>query len=89
MRSSCLSFAQSSSVSTDFIIGFKPSVPISRPRSAFCSDSLKLRPIAMTTLAIVFALAYERTGKILVPMIAHGLFNLNTVLLVFAGVNVS
>ena len=27
----------------------KPSSPVSRPRSAFCTDSLKLRPIAMTS----------------------------------------
>ena len=26
-----------------------PSSPVSRPRSAFCTDSLKLRPIAMTS----------------------------------------
>ncbi|HTB81138.1 MAG TPA: CPBP family intramembrane glutamic endopeptidase [Opitutaceae bacterium] len=42
-----------------------------------------LGPIAM--LAIIFSLAYERTGRIGVTMIAHGLFNLNTILLVLAG----
>lgn len=39
----------------------------------------------ITALAIVFSLAYERTGRIGVVMIAHGLFNLNSILLVFAG----
>jgi membrane protease YdiL (CAAX protease family) len=43
-----------------------------------------LGPIA--ALAIVFSLAYERTGRIGVTMIAHSLFNLNTILLILAGV---
>jgi membrane protease YdiL (CAAX protease family) len=42
--------------------------------------------VPLTTLAVVFAIAYERTGRIAVPIIAHALFNLNTVLLLFAGV---
>ena len=37
-------------------------------------------------LGLIFALAYERTGSIAVPMIAHALFNLNTLLLVLGGV---
>ncbi len=49
IRSSCRSFARSSSVSTLASIGFRPSVPISRPRSAFCSDSWNVRPIAITS----------------------------------------
>ena len=40
----------------------------------------------LVVLGIVFSLAYERTGSIAVPMVAHGLFNLNTILLIFAGV---
>jgi len=39
-------------------------------------------------LGVVFAIAYERTGRIAVPIIAHGLFNLNTVVLLLAGVDV-
>jgi uncharacterized protein len=39
----------------------------------------------LTALAVVFSLAYERTGRIGVTMIAHGLFNLNSILLVLAG----
>lgn len=42
--------------------------------------------LPLVGLGIVFALAYERTGSLLVPIIAHGLFNLNTILLVIAGV---
>ena len=37
-------------------------------------------------LGLVFAVSYERTGRIAVPMIAHALFNLNTLLLVLSGV---
>lgn len=41
----------------------------------------------LVVLGVVFSLAYERTGNIAVTMIAHGIFNLNSVLLVYAGVN--
>lgn len=41
--------------------------------------------VPLVTLAVVFSLAYERTGTIAVPIIAHGLFNLNTVLLILSG----
>jgi uncharacterized protein len=37
-------------------------------------------------LGLLFSLAYERTGRIAVPMIAHALFNLNTIVLAMAGV---
>ena len=37
-------------------------------------------------LGLVFALVYERTGDLVVPMLAHALFNLNTLLLVLGGV---
>lgn len=40
----------------------------------------------LAALGIIFSLAYERTGSIAVPMIAHGLFNLNTIVLILAGV---
>jgi membrane protease YdiL (CAAX protease family) len=40
----------------------------------------------LTMLAIVFSLAYERTGRIGTTMIAHALFNLNMILLVLVGV---
>lgn len=41
----------------------------------------------LAVLGIIFALAYERTGNIAVPMLAHGLFNLNTLLLLLAGID--
>jgi membrane protease YdiL (CAAX protease family) len=42
----------------------------------------------LTVLGVIFALAYERTGRIAVPIVAHGLFNLNTLVLIFAGVGI-
>lgn len=36
-------------------------------------------------LGLIFAAAYERTGRITVSMLAHSLFNLNTLLLVWSG----
>ena len=43
--------------------------------------------VPLVTLAVVFALAYERTGNIGSTMVAHALFNLNSALLVLAGVD--
>jgi hypothetical protein len=40
----------------------------------------------LVALGIIFSLAYERTGRIATTMIAHGLFNLNTIALILAGV---
>jgi len=42
----------------------------------------------LTVLAMVFSIAYERTGQIGTSIVAHALFNLNTVLLIFSGVGV-
>ncbi|MSU47881.1 MAG: CPBP family intramembrane metalloprotease [Opitutus sp.] len=42
----------------------------------------------LVVLAMIFSLAYERTGRIGTAIVAHGLFNLNTVLLIFSGVGV-
>jgi membrane protease YdiL (CAAX protease family) len=39
----------------------------------------------LTVLAVVFCLAYERTGSIGTTIVAHALFNLNTFVLVVAG----
>lgn len=39
----------------------------------------------LAVLAVVLALAYERTGHIGTPIIAHALFNLNTLVLVLTG----
>jgi len=41
--------------------------------------------LPLVTLAVVFSLAYERTGSIATAMVAHGLFNLHTILLLFSG----
>jgi membrane protease YdiL (CAAX protease family) len=42
----------------------------------------------LAVLGLVFSLAYERTGDIRVSMVAHGLFNLCTALLIFSGADV-
>ena len=39
----------------------------------------------LVALGIIFSLAYERTGRIGTAIVAHGLFNLHTVALIFAG----
>ena len=41
--------------------------------------------VPLLVLGIIFSLAYERTGVIGTTIVAHGLFNLNTIALVFAG----
>jgi membrane protease YdiL (CAAX protease family) len=43
--------------------------------------------VPLIALAIVFSFAYERTGNIGTTMVAHALFNLNSALLVLAGVD--
>ena len=40
----------------------------------------------LVTLGVLFSLAYERTGNIAVPMLAHALFNLNTIALIISGI---
>ncbi|MEO6002111.1 MAG: type II CAAX endopeptidase family protein [Opitutus sp.] len=42
--------------------------------------------LPLVTLAAVFSLAFERTGRIGTAMVAHGLFNLHTIMLVLLGV---
>lgn len=42
----------------------------------------------LTVLAVVFSLAYERTGRIGTPIVAHALFNLNTLVMIYSGVGV-
>ncbi|MFT3782116.1 MAG: CPBP family intramembrane metalloprotease [Nibricoccus sp.] len=39
----------------------------------------------LTALGIVFSIAYERTGRIAVPILAHALFNLHTVVFLLLG----
>ena len=42
--------------------------------------------VPLTVLAVVFCLAYERTGSIGTTIVAHALFNLNTFVIVAAGI---
>lgn len=56
--------------------------------SGFCFGALHgnwagFLPLAV--LGMILALVYEATGSIRVPILAHALFNLNTVLIVLAG----
>ncbi len=51
---------------------------------AFHFNLVSFLPLAV--IGALLAVAYERTGRVAVPMIAHGLFNLNTLLILFAGV---
>jgi membrane protease YdiL (CAAX protease family) len=41
----------------------------------------------LVALAVIFSLAYERTGQIGTAIVAHTLFNLNTIMLVFSGID--
>ncbi len=41
--------------------------------------------LPLAVLSCVLCYAYERTGRLAVPVILHGLFNLNTLLMIFAG----
>lgn len=43
--------------------------------------------LPLAALGAVFALAYEATGDIRVPIIAHGLFNLNTIVVILCGLS--
>jgi membrane protease YdiL (CAAX protease family) len=43
-------------------------------------------PLVM--LAVTFSFAYARTGRIGTSMVAHALFNLNTILMIFAGADI-
>jgi uncharacterized protein len=55
------------------------------PACLFAALHLYLSTFAsLVALGLVFSLAYERTGNIGTPIVAHALFNLNTVAFVFA-----
>ena len=43
--------------------------------------------LPLITLAVIFSIAYERTGQIATAMIAHALFNLHTIALLLSGVS--
>jgi len=42
----------------------------------------------LVALGVIFSLAYERTGRIGTSMVAHALFNLNTIVIILSGANV-
>ena len=46
-------------------------------------------PIRIAVLGMLLALVYEATGSIRVAIIAHGLFNLNTIILLLSGLTQS
>lgn len=42
--------------------------------------------VPLTVLAVVFCLAYERTGSVGTTIVAHALFNLNTFVMIAGGI---
>jgi len=57
------------------------------PALLFAGLHLNLASFApLAVLGLLFSLVYERTGDIRVTMIAHGLFNLNTAVMIFTGI---
>ncbi|MSU22904.1 MAG: CPBP family intramembrane metalloprotease [Opitutus sp.] len=45
--------------------------------------------VPLVALGIIFSLAYERTGRIATSVIAHGLFNLHSIVLIFVAPGVT
>jgi membrane protease YdiL (CAAX protease family) len=63
-------------------------VAIGLPAAIFATFHFSLVAfVPLVVLAIVFSLAYERTGRIGTTIVAHALFNLHTVILLLAGLN--
>lgn len=57
------------------------------PAALFAAGHVDLHTFGqLTVLGLVFSLAYERTGMIGTTIVAHALFNLNTMFLLLAGV---
>jgi len=59
--------------------------------SSLVFAALHGNPVAfgpLVALGILLAIAYERTGRIAVPIIAHGLFNLHTLVLLMTGIDI-
>ena len=52
--------------------------------SALHANTAAFAPLVV--FGVVLAIAYERTGRIEIPMVAHALFNLHTLVLLLAGV---
>jgi len=64
-------------------------VALALPALLFAAMHANLASFApLAVLGLVFALAYERSGTIAVPIFAHALFNLNTIGMLLAGLGV-
>lgn len=64
----------------------RPGLALVASSLVFAVIHVNLPSIApLFVLAVVFSLAYERTGSLATPIVAHALFNLNTVVLVVSG----
>jgi len=64
-------------------------VALALPALLFAAMHANLASFApLAVLGLVFALAYERSGTIAVPILAHALFNLNTIVMLLVGLGV-
>jgi len=64
-------------------------VPLALPALLFAAMHANLASFApLAVLGLVFAIAYERSGTIAVPILAHALFNLNTIVMLLVGLGV-
>ncbi len=64
------------------------SVALTAPSLLFAAlhgNAVAFAPLAV--LGVLLSLAYERSGRLLVPIVAHALFNLHTLALVLSGVD--
>ncbi|KXU35782.1 hypothetical protein AXK11_05400 [Cephaloticoccus primus] len=62
-------------------------VALALPALLFAALHANLASFApLAVLGLIFALAYERSGTLAVPILAHALFNLNTILMILGGV---
>lgn len=64
-----------------------PMVALLLPALIFASLHDVSSFLPLVAFAVILSLAYERTGRLLVPIVAHALFNLHTLLLLLAGVS--
>jgi len=63
-------------------------VALALPALLFAAMHANLASFApLAALGLVFALAYERSGTIAVPILAHALFNLNTIGMLLVGLH--
>lgn len=61
---------------------------IALPSLLFAAVHFNLRAsLPLFVLAVVFSIAYERTGRIAVPIVAHALFNFSTIAAILLGLS--